>query len=92
MISSRYWSAEGSWSIVARVNRQASRTSSGTSGLTAAAYVTRFVKSQLYAIEPLDPPTFVVAAVVMLLTAAVSAYIPTRRAALADPMQSLRYE
>ena len=24
MISSRYWSAEGSWSIVARVNRQAS--------------------------------------------------------------------
>jgi putative ABC transport system permease protein len=62
------------------------------SGLAAGAYLTRFVKSQLYAIEPLDPPTFTVAAVVMLVTAAVAAYIPARRAAHADPMQSLRYE
>jgi putative ABC transport system permease protein len=62
------------------------------SGLAAGAYVTQFVKSQLYAIEPLDPPTFAVAATIMLVTAAVAAYIPARRAALADPMESLRYE
>jgi putative ABC transport system permease protein len=62
------------------------------SGLAAGAYLTRFVRSQLYAIEPLDPPTFMVAAAVMLMTAAVAAYLPARRAARADPMQSLRYE
>jgi putative ABC transport system permease protein len=62
------------------------------SGVAAGAYLTRFVKSQLYAIEPLDPPTFMVAAAVMLMTAAVAAYLPARRAARADPMQSLRYE
>jgi putative ABC transport system permease protein len=61
-------------------------------GLAAGAYLTRLVKSQLYAIEPLDPPTFIVAAAVMLLTAAIAAYLPARRAARADPMQSLRYE
>ena len=61
------------------------------SGLTAGAYLTTFVKTQLYAIEPLDPPTFTVAAAVMLMTA-VAAYLPARRAARADPMQSLRYE
>jgi hypothetical protein len=32
------------------------------------------------------------AAAVMLMTAAVAAYLPARRAARADPMQSLRYE
>ena len=62
------------------------------SGLAAGAYLTRFVTSQLYAIEPLDPPTFMVAAAVMLMTAAVAAYLPARRAARADPMLSLRYE
>lgn len=62
------------------------------SDLTAGAYPTRFVKSQLYAIEPLDPPTFIVAAAVMLTTAAVAAYLPARRAARDDPMLSLRHE
>jgi len=62
------------------------------SGLAAGAFMTRFVKSQLYAIDPLDPLTFTIAAAIMLTTAAVAAYLPARRAALADPMQSLRDE
>ncbi|HJU75603.1 MAG TPA: ABC transporter permease, partial [Gemmatimonadaceae bacterium] len=61
-------------------------------GLAAAAYLTRFVESQLYAIAPLDLPTFATAAIVMLLAAACAAYVPARAAAHADPMQSLRYE
>jgi putative ABC transport system permease protein len=62
------------------------------SGLAASAYLTRFVESQLYAIEPLDPPTFAAAAVVMLVAAALAAYLPARRAAHTDPMSALRYE
>ena len=61
-------------------------------GLGAAAYLTRFIESELYAIEPLDLPTFAGAAIIMLLAAACAAYIPARTAAHADPMQSLRYE
>jgi putative ABC transport system permease protein len=61
-------------------------------GMAAAAYVTRFVKSQLYAIEPLDLPTFASAAIIMVLLAACAAYLPARSAAHTDPMESLRYE
>ncbi len=62
------------------------------SGLMAGAYLTRFVASQLYAIRPLDLPTFAGAAIVMLVAAGVAAYVPARRAVRADPMTTLRYE
>jgi putative ABC transport system permease protein len=61
-------------------------------GLAAGAYVTRFVESQLYAIEPLDLPTFAAAAFVMLAAAAVAAYVPAQRAIRNDPIAALRYE
>jgi ABC-type antimicrobial peptide transport system permease subunit len=61
-------------------------------GLGVGAYVTRFVESQLYAIEPLDVPTFAAAAVVMLAAAAVAAYVPAWRAVRNDPVASLRDE
>jgi putative ABC transport system permease protein len=61
-------------------------------GLSMAAYVTRFVESQLYGIAPLDVPTFGVAALIMLVAAGAAAYLPARAAGKADPMQSLRYE
>jgi putative ABC transport system permease protein len=61
-------------------------------GLAAAAYITRFVGSQLYAIKPLDLPTFIGAAAVMLVVAGLAAYIPAKRAACIDPMTALRYE
>ena len=59
-------------------------------GLAAGAYVTRFVESQLYAIEPLDLPTFAAAASVMLVAAALAAYVPAWSAVRSDPMMSLR--
>jgi putative ABC transport system permease protein len=61
-------------------------------GLLTGAYVTRFVEGELYGVEPLDVPTFVIAAAAMLVSAAVAAYVPARRAIAADPMVSLRYE
>jgi putative ABC transport system permease protein len=61
-------------------------------GALAATYVSRFVESQLYAIERLDATTFAGAAIVMLATAALATYLPARRAAFGDPMRSLRYD
>jgi putative ABC transport system permease protein len=61
-------------------------------GLGVGAYATRFIESQLYAIEPLDVPTFVAAAGVMLAAAAVAAYVPAWRAVRSDPVAALRDE
>lgn len=61
-----------------------------TVGLLAAAYLTRFVAEQLYAVEPLDPPTFIGAAVLMVLVAGAASAIPARRAVRLDPMTALR--
>jgi predicted permease len=61
-------------------------------GLSIAVYLIRFVRHELYAIDPLDVPTFAGAAILMLMTAGAAAYVPARRAANADPMTVLRYE
>lgn len=61
-------------------------------GLSTAVYLVRFVERFLYAIDPLDLPTFAGAAIMMILTAGVAAYGPARRAANADPMTALRDE
>jgi putative ABC transport system permease protein len=61
-------------------------------GLAGAAYSARFVKSQLYRVEPLDPFTFGGAALMMLVVAGLAAYVPARRAARVDPLVALRYE
>ncbi|MPY89738.1 MAG: FtsX-like permease family protein [Luteitalea sp.] len=80
--------------LVVTITRSAVAVTAGGAavGLAAGAYLTRFVESQLYAIEPLDVPTFVGAAVLMLVVAGVAAYVPARRAARTDPMTALRYE
>jgi putative ABC transport system permease protein len=61
-------------------------------GLSAGAYLTRFIEGQLYAIEPLDRPTFIGAALLMLAAAALAAFVPARRAVRIDPMSALRNE
>ena len=59
-------------------------------GLAAGAWLTRFVESQLYAIEPMDTPTFASAALVMLVTGAFAAWLPAHRAVRSDPLTALR--
>jgi predicted permease len=61
-------------------------------GIVAAAVVTRVLQTQLYAVSPLDPLTFVTAAIVLVAVAGVACYLPCRRAARVDPMATLRHE
>ena len=61
----------------------------GTAGALA---LTRYLESLLYHIRPDDPPTFSLAAAVLLLVGLLAAYFPARRAMKVDPMNALRYD
>ena len=61
-------------------------------GTLAAFGLTRYVRSQLFGLEPTDPATFVGAATVLLAAAALACLVPARRAAAVDPMVALREE
>jgi putative ABC transport system permease protein len=61
-------------------------------GLGAAALVTRFLKSMLYGVTPLDLATFVGVAVALLGAAFLASYLPAERATRLQPMRALRYE
>ena len=59
-------------------------------GLPAAAIAARWVRAQLFGIEPQDPLTLVAATLMLCMVAVVSGYLPARRAAAVDPMVALR--
>jgi len=61
-------------------------------GLAAAFGVTRFMQSQLFAVRPDDPPTFVGVTLILALSSAVAAWLPTARAVRVDPVVALRHE
>jgi predicted permease len=61
-------------------------------GLGAAFGLARFVESQLFAVKAHDPLVFMASVCLLALVAALSVYIPARRAAKVDPMVALRYE
>jgi len=61
-------------------------------GLGAAAIVTRYLKTLLFGITPLDPTTFVYAPIVLAAVALLTCYLPARRATRIDPMIALRAE
>ena len=59
-------------------------------GLVCAAGLTRLLGSLLYGVGGRDPVTFAGVALLALVTTALACYVPARRAAEADPMNSLR--
>jgi ABC-type antimicrobial peptide transport system permease subunit len=54
--------------------------------------VSQLMRSFLIGIAPADPVTFVFAAIVIVAVAAMASWIPARRAAQIDPMETLRNE
>ena len=61
-------------------------------GLGTAFATTRLIASMLFGLIPTEPLTISLAVVVMIGVAAVSGYLPARRASKVDPMIALRYE
>ncbi len=59
-------------------------------GLVAAGALTRLLERLLYQIEPLDPWTFGVTALVLLVVATIASYLPARRGMHMAPVDALR--
>ncbi|HXC96806.1 MAG TPA: ABC transporter permease [Edaphobacter sp.] len=61
-------------------------------GLGAAAVMMRLMKSLLFGISPLDPLTFAAVPIILASAAVFASYLPARRAAGVDPVETLRAE
>jgi putative ABC transport system permease protein len=61
-------------------------------GLGGAAALSRVIESLLFGVTALDPGTYALAALVLVATAVMAAYLPARRVAQVDPMVALRAE
>jgi ABC-type antimicrobial peptide transport system permease subunit len=61
-------------------------------GLAAAFGLTRLVRTMLYRLQPTDPATLILAALLLLVIAIAAGYGPARRASRIDPIQALRHE
>jgi predicted permease len=63
-----------------------------TFGLGVVVATTRFVQSMLFGLTPHDAPTILLAALALIVSALLAAWLPSRRATGIDPMAALRCE
>jgi ABC-type antimicrobial peptide transport system permease subunit len=61
-------------------------------GLAAAAGLTRLMKSALFGVSPVDPLTYTLVPIVLVGATVLASYLPARRAAAVDPVETLRAE
>jgi ABC-type antimicrobial peptide transport system permease subunit len=61
-------------------------------GLTISAVLTRFLRGQLLGVTPMDLPTYVAVALLLVVIAAVACFIPAVRAARVEPVVALHHE
>ena len=61
-------------------------------GLVAAMAVGHLMSSLLFGIGPMDPVAYIAALLVTIAAAALASYLPARRAATIDPMETLKNE
>jgi predicted permease len=61
-------------------------------GLAGALTTSRVLRSLLFQVSPIDPPTLAGVCVLLLAVATVAGYLPARRAARIDPVEALRAE
>jgi ABC-type antimicrobial peptide transport system permease subunit len=61
-------------------------------GLIAAGVLGRLMSSLLFGVGPLDPVAYVAALAATITAATLASYVPARRAAKIDPMNTLRAE
>ena len=63
-----------------------------SSGLVAAVALARLMSSLLFGIGPMDPAAYIAALGVTIAAAALASYLPARRAATIDPLETLKAE
>jgi putative ABC transport system permease protein len=61
-------------------------------GVICSAGMSRVISGLLYAVQPTDPPTYLLVSTVLLVISLTAAYFPARRAASVDPSQALKYQ
>ena len=61
-------------------------------GLLGSAALTRLLQGLLFGTAPLDPLTFVAMSVLLLAVGLLASYLPARKAAAVDPVESMRIE
>ena len=61
-------------------------------GLVAATGLTRVMTTLLFGVEALDLPTFATGGAILLAVSTLACYLPSRRAAGADPVSAMRVD
>ena len=61
-------------------------------GIAGAWYLSRWLATMLFEVEPTDPATYAGVAILLLVVAAGASYVPARRASRVDPLRALRAE
>ncbi|MFN7934904.1 MAG: ABC transporter permease [Bryobacteraceae bacterium] len=61
-------------------------------GILAALVLTRGMQSLLYGVTPADPVTYLLAFTTLVIAAVIASWLPARRAARVDPIETLRAE